>query len=90
MAALEQLFLREVEFHRRLRVEAEGTQDTASLHTSYALQGGYEPLLREVGPVTAEDIEQLAHRLALAGDLRDVLRARDSLMGLLRVRSVTR
>ena len=86
MAALEQLFLFEVEFHRRLKAEADPTSDTSSLHTSYALQSGYEELLRAVGPVTAEDIERLARRFTFAGDTRDVLKARDSVMGLLGVR----
>ena len=82
MSPLEQLFLFEVEFHRRLRVVAEGTQDVASLHTSYALQAGYECLIQEAGPVRAEEVEQLARRLTLAGDLRDVLKARDSVLGM--------
>ena len=45
MTPLERLFLLEVEFHRRLRTQAPGTADASSLHTSYALQSGYEPLI---------------------------------------------
>lgn len=44
MEPLEQRFAMEVEYHRRLRCEAAGV-DATSLHTSYALQSGYEPLL---------------------------------------------
>ena len=79
-------FCLEVEFHRRLRSEANELPDTGGVHTSYALQAGYEPLLKSVGPVAAADIEALAGKLALAGDARDVLKARDSVMGLLGVR----
>jgi hypothetical protein len=49
MSPLERLFALEIEFHRRLRQEAPGTADPAALHTSYALQAGYEPLLRGLG-----------------------------------------
>jgi hypothetical protein len=76
----------EIEYHRRLRAEALGTADAAALHTSYALQSGYEPLLRSIGRVTTRDIERLAERYTLAGDVRDVLNARDSLARLLGVR----
>jgi hypothetical protein len=86
MAPLERLFLFEVEFHRRLRAEANEPPDTGSLHTSYALQAGYEPLLRSVRSATVADVEALARKLALAGDPRDVLRARDSVMALLGIR----
>jgi hypothetical protein len=83
MSPLEQILFLEIEFHRKLRTEAPGTADPAALHTSYALQSGYEPLLRRLGPVTAQDIERLAQRFILAGDARDVLAARDTLTRLL-------
>ncbi len=86
MPPLERLFLLEVEYHRRLRSEANELPDSGGLHTSYALQAGYEPLLRSVGPVAPADVEALARKLALAGDTRDVLKARDSVTGLLGVR----
>jgi hypothetical protein len=47
---------------------------------------GYEPLLRSIVRVTTRDIERLAERLTLAGDVRDVLNARDSLARLLGLR----
>ena len=86
MSPLEQLFRLEVEFHRRLRTEAPGTGDAASLHTSFALQTGYEPLLRSIGPATLQDIETLRERLTLTADPRDILAARDSLKQLLGLR----
>ena len=85
MPPLEKLFRLEIEFHRRLRTQVPGTADTRALHTSYALQSGYEPLMRAVGTVTAQDVERLHARLTLAGDARDVLAARDSLEELLGV-----
>jgi len=88
MSPLEQLFALEVEFHRRLRTDAPGTGDAAAIHTSYALQSGYEPLLQRVGRVTGPDIEALWERLCLAGDARDVLSARDSVMKILRIRPI--
>ena len=83
MPPLEKLFRLEIEFHRRLRTQAPGTVDATALHTSYALQSGYETLIHQLGPVTGRDIEQLAARLTLAGDSRDLLAARDSLKRLL-------
>jgi hypothetical protein len=83
MAPLDRLFALEIEFHRKLRQEAPGTADPTPLHTSYALQSGYEPLLRRIGRVTAEDLTQLTDRFQLGNDARDVLKARDSLTRLL-------
>ena len=86
MPPLEQLFRLEIDFHRRLRTEAPGTGDAASLHTSFALQTGYEPLIRSIGPATLQDIETLWERLTLIADPRDILAARDSLKQLLGLR----
>ena len=83
MPPLEQFFALEIEYHRKRRCEAPGTADATALHTSYALQSGYEPLLKRIGRVTAQDIERMGERHALAGDARDVLAARDSLIRLL-------
>ena len=85
MRPLEQLFALEVEFFRRLRTDAPGTIDASSLHTSYALRYGYESLIGEIGMVKARDIAVLSERFALAGDPRDVLNARDSIIKILRV-----
>jgi hypothetical protein len=83
MPPLQRLFLLEVEFYRRLRTQAPGTADLSSLHTSYALQCGYEPLIHQIGTATRSDIEYIRERLTLAGDARDILAARDSLRQLL-------
>jgi hypothetical protein len=83
MSPLEKLFRLEIDFHRRLRTQGPHEPDTGSVHTSYALQSGYEPLIRALGPVTAQDIDQLHVRLIPAGDARDRLAARDSLKQLL-------
>jgi len=88
MNALERLFLLEVDFHRKLRTQALGKTTVDGLHTSYALQCGYEELIRAVGPVSVRDIEQLRERLTMAGDARDVLAARDSVTQLLDVQGV--
>jgi hypothetical protein len=83
MAPLESLFRLEIEYHRRVRALPPGVVDTGSLHTSFAMQTGYEPLLHALGPVTTKDIERLRDRLALAADPRDALAACDSLKQLL-------
>lgn len=83
MTPLEKLFGLEMEFHRRLRAQAPGTVDATALHTCYALQSGYEPLIRAAGLITADDIELIRQRQALVADLRDLLAARDSLRRLL-------
>jgi hypothetical protein len=62
MAPLERLFALEVEFYRRLRTEARYTVDASAVHTSYALQTGYELLFRAAGRVTATDLTRLAER----------------------------
>ena len=77
MVALEKLFRLEVQFHRQLRSVVPHDPDTGGLHTSYALQCGYELLLRSIGSVTAADIDSLGDRLLLIADPRDVHAARD-------------
>ena len=73
MPPLEKLFRLEIEFHRRLRTDAPGTADATALHTSYALQSGYEPLIGALGPVTGRDIETLKARLTFTADARDLI-----------------
>jgi len=80
---LEKLFRLEIEFHRRLRIDAPGTAEASSLHTSYALQSGYEQLIPGTGVVTARNIESLRERFMLVSAARDLLAARDSLKQLL-------
>jgi hypothetical protein len=83
MDALERLFRLEIEYNRILRCDAPGTPEIAAPRTSYAIQNGYEALLRGLGPTTKTDVDATMNRLLLAGDPRDVTSARDSLNGLL-------
>lgn len=83
MSTLEKLFRLEIDFHRRLRTQVTGTVDAGALHTSYALQCGYDPLIRATGNVSVPDVDRLANRLAPAVDARDLQAARDSLKRLL-------
>jgi hypothetical protein len=85
MSPLEKLFRLEIDFHCRLRTLAPHEPDTGGVHTSYALQSGYEPLLRQLGRVTNQDIELLRHRLTPSADARDITAAGDSLKELLHI-----
>jgi hypothetical protein len=80
---LEQLFCLEIVFYQRLRTLPPCTANTTGVHTSYALQCGYEQLIRQLGTATASDIEHIRQRLTLTYDTLDLLAARDSLEGLL-------
>jgi hypothetical protein len=83
MPPLERLFALELEYQRILRCDAPGTPEVIAPHTSYALQRGYEPLLRSVAHTTADDVDKLCSRFMASGDARDVFAARDSLKTLL-------
>ena len=83
MSPLEKLFRLEIEFHRRLRTAAPGLIDAGSLHTSYALQTGYELLLSTLRLADAADIEEIRERLLPTADSRDLLAACDSVTQLL-------
>jgi hypothetical protein len=88
MAPLERLFALEVEFHRLLRQVGASAADGRAVHTSFALQSGYERLLGALGRVRISEIEHLAVRYShvRTGDVRDVRDARDSLVTLLGLR----
>jgi hypothetical protein len=83
MTPLERLLRLEVEYHRLVRTQAQGSGDAVSAHTSYALQAGYEILIREVGTTSPKEVESLRERLMLQTDPRDLLAARDSVRQLL-------
>jgi hypothetical protein len=83
MSPLERLFSLEVEFYRTLRAGALNPLEGASVHTSFALQNGYESLLLAAGRVTAAQVEAMRTKHLLTEDVRDVLAARDSLNRLL-------
>ena len=77
MSPLEQLFRHEVEFHRLMR-EAADPQGGSAIHTSFALQHGYETLIRSTRTASGNDVEALKVKLSFAVDARDVLAAQDS------------
>jgi len=83
MTPLERLFRLEIEYRRILRCDAPGTPEAAAPHTSFALQHGYDELLRSVGKVTTTQLKRMAGELLTLGDPRDVRAAEDSLMRLL-------
>jgi hypothetical protein len=83
---LERLFRLEMEFHRKLRTEIFGVAEISGLHTSYALQSGYESLIGAVNSATADDIERMRGRLGRSADLRDLRAAGNSLKQLLGIR----
>jgi hypothetical protein len=85
---VETLFALEVESDQLHRLADWGRCDAESLHTSYALQHGYEELLGGIGQTRRQDLEALRDRPMLCGDQRDVLAARDSLGQLLGLRAV--
>jgi hypothetical protein len=68
---------------RELRKLVPGTANTTGLHTSYALQCGYDQLIRQLGTAARRDVEQIQQRPPLTSDTRDLLAARDSLKHLL-------
>jgi hypothetical protein len=81
MSVLDRLYILEIEFHRLFRdVNA---MEAAGIHTSYALQNQYEPLLRTVGLVDQSELAKAAGRMV--GDPRDVQAAYDSLRQFIRV-----
>ena len=85
MSVLDRLFRLEIEFHRLFRSEGVNALEAAGIHTSYALQNHYEPLLRTIGVVTPSDLAGAAERLMGMGDPRDVQAAYHSLHRLIRV-----
>ena len=84
MSPLEMLFRLEIEFHRQLRLAAaRGAGNDGSLHTSYALQSGYDQFLTAIPVVADRQVEQLVERFVRAGDPRDVFAAGESVKQLL-------
>ena len=85
MSILERLYSLEIEFHRLFRAEAISAVEAASVHTSYALQNNYEPLLRMIGTVDPSDLAEAAERMMGMSDPRDVQDAFHSLRQLIKV-----
>jgi len=85
MSVLDRLFRLEIEFHRLFRSEGVNALEAAGIHTSYALQNHYEPLLRTIGVVAPSDLASATERMMGMGDPRDVQAAYHSLHRLIRV-----
>jgi hypothetical protein len=79
MSVLDRLYRLEIEFHRQFRAEGINALGAAGVHTSYALQNNYEPLLRTVGIVDQAELASAAERMMGMGDPRDVRAAYHSL-----------
>lgn len=79
MYVLDRLYHLEIEFQRLFRVEGLNALEAAGVHTSYALQHNYEPLLRKVGMVDPAELAKAAERMMGMGDPRDVQAAHHSL-----------
>ena len=82
MSALDRLYRLEIEFHRLFRAEGVNAVEAAGIHTSYALQNHYEPLLRTVGVMNPSDLARATERMMGMGDPRDVQAAYHSLRRL--------
>jgi hypothetical protein len=83
MTVLDNLYSLEIEFHRRFRMEAINAVEAWSIHTSYALQHGYELLLRTVGTVDSAELAKVKDRMIGMSDPRDVQAAFRSLQQLI-------
>jgi hypothetical protein len=83
MTVLDRLYHLEVEFHRHFRSEAINAIEAWSIHTSYALQQGYEPLLKTVGTVDVNALKQARERMIGKSDPRDLQAAFHSLQRLI-------
>jgi hypothetical protein len=80
--ALDQLYNLESAFYRRFRATATSYVESASIHTSYALQHGYEPLLLAIVAVDPAALARAKDPQIESGDPRDVLVAFNSLRSL--------
>lgn len=82
MSFLSQLYNLEIEFHRQFRHASLDAGEAWSAHTSYALQHGYERLLRSIGVVDPLALESIRDRMSQCEDPRDVMAAFHSLRRL--------
>jgi hypothetical protein len=85
MSVLDRLYRLEIEFHRLFRAEGVNAYEAASVHTSYALQNNYEPLLQTIGSVDPADLARATERMMGMGDPRDVRAAYHSLHQIIKV-----
>ena len=82
MSVLDHLYSLEIEFHRRFREEAINAVEAWSIHTSYALQHGYERCCGTVGTVDSAELAKAKDRMMGMSDPRDVQSAFQSLRQL--------
>ena len=85
MSALDRLYSLEIEFHRLFRAQAISALEAASVHTSYALQNNYEPLLRMIGVIDPSDLARATERMMGMSDPHDVQAASYSLRQLVQI-----
>jgi hypothetical protein len=85
MTALDRLYNLEIEFHRLYRAEGISPIDAAGIHTSYAMQNHYEPLLRMLGAIEPSELAEASERMMGMCDPRDVRAAFHSLRQIIRV-----
>jgi hypothetical protein len=81
-SVLDRLYSLEIEFHRLFRAEAINAVEAAGVPISYALQQGYEPLLRTIGAVDSSELAKARERMMGMSDPRDVQAAFRSLRHL--------
>jgi hypothetical protein len=81
--AVQALLGHEIEYNRLARVAGLGSHERQRQHADFALRRNYEPLMAAAVGVDAAAVRRIAEQLLSAGDPRDVLAARDSLLRLL-------
>ena len=81
MKALQRLFVLEIQFQRRLR---EAQVCDPNVHRSvWESTMGYACLANELVGLDIQQLDRFMGRMLLAGDPRDVLKARDAVAGFL-------
>jgi hypothetical protein len=85
MSGLDRLYRFEIETHRLFRAEDVNAGESVGVHTSFAPQNPYEPLLRTNGAVNPADLVRATGRVMGTGDPRDVQAASHSLRQLVRI-----
>ena len=82
MSVIEKLYSLEIEFHRLFRLQGANPAEAWAVHTSYALQNGYEVLLRTAGAVDDQTLILVKDRVAQGRHPHDVAAAYQSLRQL--------
>ncbi len=82
MKPLERLFVLEIEFQRRSRESTTKGVD----RLFWELHSDYPALTAEVGEVTVQEVDRFSEHMLMLGNERDVLEARDAIVGTLGLR----